>query len=193
MAKKDVSVYLSFLLRHKPEDIGLEMDRHGWAFVDELITGVNKKGKYTLDFAQLEEIVRQDNKGRYRFNADCSKIKACQGHSILWIEPEMENLAPPKYLYHGTTSVAAEKIMKSGAISKMSRHAVHMQEQPEKAWQSAVRWHLTPVLLKIDAESMSNVGIVFGKTENDVWCADAVPSEYIVEQITDIQKLCCPE
>ena len=185
MAKKDISVYLSFILRHKPEDIGLEMDRHGWVSVEELITGVNKKGKYTLDFIQLEEIVKQDNKGRYRFNEERSKIKACQGHSIPWIQPEMKYLAPPKYLYHGTTSVAAEKIMKSGAISKMSRHAVHMQEQPEKAWQSAVRWHLTPVLLKIDAKSMANAGIVFGKTENDVWCVDSVPSEYIVEQITD--------
>ena len=191
MAKKDVSVYLSFLLRHKPEDIGLEMDRHGWASVEELIAGVNKKGKYTLDFVQLEEIVRQDNKGRYRFNADRSKIKACQGHSIPWIEPEMEYLAPPKYLYHGTTTVATEKIMKSGGISKMSRHAVHMQERSEKAWQSAVRWHLTPVLLKIDAEKMANAGFVFGKTENDVWCVDYVPSKYIVEQITDIEKMCC--
>ena len=79
MAKKDVSVYLSFLLRHKPEDIGLEMDRHGWASVDELIAGINRKGKYTLDFAQLEEIVRQDNKGRYRFNADRSKSKHVRG------------------------------------------------------------------------------------------------------------------
>ena len=66
MAKKNVSVYLSFLLRHKPEDIGLEMDRHGWVSVAELIEGVNRKGIYTLNLAQLENIVAQDRKGRYR-------------------------------------------------------------------------------------------------------------------------------
>lgn len=186
MAKKNVSVYLSYLLRHKPDDAGLKMDKHGWVSVEELIEGINNSGTYTLDFTQLEEIVRQDSKGRYRFSDDCLKIKACQGHSIPWIEPEMEYLAPPKYLYHGTTTVAAEKIMKSGAISKMSRHAVHMQEEPDKAWQSATRWHLTPVVLKIDADTMHRDGHVFGKTENNVWCTECVPTEYIVGQLTEI-------
>ena len=99
--------------------------------------------------------------------------------------PEMEFLAPPAFLYHGTTSAAAEKIRKSGAISKMSRHAVHMQEDPARAWESACRWHLTPVVLKINAGEMSRSGFVFGKTENDVWCTDSVPIAYVVGQITD--------
>ena len=134
---------------------------------------------------KLEDIVAQDSKGRYRFNGDHSKIKACQGHSIPWVEPELEYLTPPEFLYHGTTTAAVEKIRKSGAISKMSRHAVHLQADPEKAWQSAVRWHQTPVVLKIDAKKMSDAGFVFGKTENDVWCTESVPVEYIAEYITD--------
>ena len=182
---RNVSVYISFLLRHKPEDIGLEMDRHGWVSVEALIDGINKKGKYSLDRTRLEEIVRQDNKGRYRFNADHSRIKACQGHSISWVEPELERIQPPRYLYHGTTTVALEKILASGAISKMSRHAVHMQADPRKAWQSAQRWHLTPVILKIDAGEMHSQGFVFGKTENNVWCTETVPVEFIAEKIYD--------
>lgn len=112
--------------------------------VEDLIQGVNEAGKYQLDLEKLEDIVAQDSKGRYRFNGDHSKIKACQGHSIPWVEPELEYLTPPEFLYHGTTTAAVEKIRKSGAISKMSRHAVHLQADPEKAWQSAVRWHQTP-------------------------------------------------
>ena len=154
MAKKGISIYLSFLLRHRPEEIGLEMDKNGWVSVEALIAGVNEGGKYRLDLPMLEEIVQTDSKGRYRFSEDRSKIKACQGHSIPWGVPELEYLAPPKFLYHGTTTVAYDKIMKSGAISRMSRHAVHMQEDPDKAWQSATRWHLTPVVLKIDAEKI---------------------------------------
>ena len=73
--------------------------------------------------------------------------------------------------------------MNSGAIQKMSRHAVHMQADPSKAWQSATRWHLTPVVLKIDAGKMSRSGFVFGKTENDVWCTETVPAEFIIEQL----------
>ena len=186
MSKKDISVYLSFLLRHRPEDIGLEMDKHGWVSAAALIEGVNRKGTYQLDLAQLERIVAQDNKGRYRFNADHTRIKACQGHSIAWVEPELEIREPPKFLYHGTTTVAADKIMKSGTISKMSRHAVHMQADPENAWLSAVRWHLTPVVLEIDAQAMSCAGYTFGKTENDVWCTEAVPTAYMIRQILEL-------
>ena len=185
MAKKNISVYLSFLLRHRPETIHLAMDKHGWVSVEDLIQGVNEAGQYQLDVEKLEDIVAQDSKGRYRFNGDHSKIKACQGHSIPWVEPELEYLTPPEFLYHGTTTAAVEKIRKSGAISKMSRHAVHLQADPEKAWQSAVRWHQTPVVLKIDAKKMSDAGFVFGKTENDVWCTESVPVEYIAEYITD--------
>ena len=188
MAKKNVSVYISYLLRQKPDDIGLKMDEHGWVLAKELIEGINNSGKFTLDFAQLEEIVRQDSKGRYRFSDDRLKIKACQGHSIPWVVPELEYLAPPKFLYHGTTTVAYDKIMKSGAISRMSRHAVHMQEDPDKAWQSATRWHLTPVVLKIDAEKMHREGFVFGKTENNVWCTERVPTEYIIGQLTETEE-----
>ena len=82
MAKKNISVYLSFLLRHRPETIHLAMDKHGWVSVEDLIQGVNEAGKYQLDVEKLEDIVAQDSKGRYRFNGDHSKIKACQGHSI---------------------------------------------------------------------------------------------------------------
>jgi len=190
MAKKDISIYISFLLRHKPEDVGLEMDRHGWVPVDALIAGINEGGKYRLDLPMLEEIVSKDSKGRYRFNEDHSKIKACQGHSIPWVEPELEYIAPPKFLYHGTTAQAVGKIMESGAISRMSRHAVHMQEDPAKAWQSAIRWHLIPVVLKIDAESMSRDGFVFGKTENGVWCTESVPVAYIAEQMMQPDDVC---
>ena len=184
MAKqKDISVYLSFLLRHKPEDMALEMDRKGWVSADALIEGINRKGIYSIDKSRLETLVAQDTKGRYRFNEDHTKIKACQGHSIPWVEPELAYGAPPAFLYHGTTTVAAEKILRSGSISKMSRHAVHLQADEEKAWASAVRWHLTPVVLKIDAKAMHQAGFLFGKTENEVWCTDFVPSEFILEQI----------
>lgn len=182
----DLSIYLSYVLRHHPEDIQLEMDVHGWAIVEQLIEGINKKGKYKIDFAILKEIVDSDKKGRYRFDERMEKIKACQGHSISWVTPEMEYMDPPQYLYHGTTTEALQKIRLSGEISKMSRHAVHMQAEVEKAWKSAVRWKKQPVILKIAAEDYYKKGAVFGKTENDVWCTEQVPVEYIVEEIYQI-------
>lgn len=184
--KKDVSIYISFLLRHKPEDVGLDMDKHGWVMVRELIDGINNSGKYQIGREQLEQIVAQDSKGRYRFSEDGLKIKACQGHSIPWVEPELQLMSPPEFLYHGTTTVALEKIMKSGAIKRMARHAVHLQPVQEKAWQSATRWHLEPVVLKIAAKEMERQGFPFGRTENEVWCTEEVPVEYIVERLYEL-------
>ena len=187
MAKSTkISIYLSFLLRHHPEEIGLEMDRHGWVNVREMIEGINRSGKYVISMEELEEIVRTDKKGRYRFNKEHTSIKACQGHSIPWVEPEVEYREPPQYLYHGTTTEAFEKILNSGEIKKMSRHAVHLQEEMSAAWQSAKRWHKVPVLLKISAQSMHEGGALFGRTENNVWCTEKVPVKYISEIIREI-------
>ena len=160
------------------------MDRHGWVSVSQLISNVNSSGKAKLTTELLQEIVATDNKGRYRFSADGKRIKACQGHSIPWVEPELEVRTPPEHLYHGTTTEALQDIMKSGAILKMSRHAVHMQADINKAWQSAERRkNKTPVVLKIAAGQMSHAGFDFSISENDVWFSERVPTEYIVEFI----------
>ena len=180
---RKLSVYLSYLLRHQPEDVGLEMDAHGWVSVDELIAGVNQKGKFTLDRDLLERIVAEDKKGRYRFNEDHSRIKCCQGHSIPWVIPELTWGPPPQYLYHGTTTAALKKIQADGMIRKMKRHAVHMQADEARAWRSAERWHLTPVVLKIDAKAMAEDGYAFGMADNGVWCTESVPVKYICEKL----------
>ena len=183
MTKRDISGYMSFLLRHEPWDIDLQMDVRGWVCADALIEGINKKKGCGLDRTWLEEIVKEDRKGRYRFSEDGTRIKACQGHSLDFVEPELEILAPPEYLYHGTTEEALEKILATGGISKMGRHAVHMQADPEKAWQSATRWRKKPVVLRIAAGAMYAAGYVFGRTENGVWCTEAVPAAYLAEQL----------
>ena len=180
MSKQKTSVHLSYLLRHAPEAAELDMDRHGWVSVSQLISNVNASGKAKLTTELLQEIVATDNKGRYRFSPDGKRIKACQGHSIPWVEPELEVRTPPEYLYHGTTTEALQDIMKSGAILRMSRHAVHMQADINKAWQSAERRkNKTPVVLRIAAGRMSENGFNFSISENDVWFCERVPTEYI--------------
>ena len=178
-----LSMFISFLLRHKPDEIGLDMDKHGWVSVDQLINGINKSGKYKIDIELLKEIVAADNKGRYRFNDDYTRIKACQGHSIPGIEPELKYGEPPEYLFHGTNTVALQKIEHSGYISKMNRHAVHLYEDQNRVWQSAERWKLTPVVIKIDAGKMHKDGFIFGVSDNDVWCVEQVPAKYIIDRI----------
>lgn len=176
------SIYLCYLLRHAPEAAGLDMDLHGWVAVKQLIKNVNAQGQYRLTPELLREIVDTDSKGRYRFSPDERRIKACQGHSIPWVVPELEERVPPEYLYHGTTTEALDLIMESGAIERMSRHAVHMQADLDQAWLSAARRRKkTPVVLKIAAGEMHRRGGVFSISENEVWFSDRIPKEYICE------------
>ncbi len=60
--------FLSFILRHRPDAIGIELDEHGWARTEELIAGIAKTRPF--DMQMLEEIVRTDSKQRYSFNED---------------------------------------------------------------------------------------------------------------------------
>ncbi|MBR1592351.1 MAG: RNA 2'-phosphotransferase [Ruminococcus sp.] len=181
---KNLSKYLCLLLRHKPEDAELDMDEHGWVSVKQLIENVNKFSKYRLSRETLERLVGEDEKGRYLFDERHKKIKCCQGHSVSWVVPELEYREPPDYLYHGTNTTAMRKIDESGEINRMKRHAVHLQADKSKAWQSAERWkNQTPVILKVDAAAMCDDGFSFGVSENDVWCTESVPVKYIIERI----------
>ena len=158
------------------------MDSHGWVSVAQLIENVNALGKAHLTLELLQEIVATDDKGRYRLSPGGERIKACQGHSIPWVEPELEQCTPPEYLYHGTTTEALEEIRKTGAILRMSRHAVHLHADENTAWQVAKRRKSkTPVVLKIDAEAMTATGFTFSVSENGVWFCERVPTKYISE------------
>ena len=99
MGLTDTSKFLSLILRHKPETIGIKLDEHGWADVSELISGISKTRPF--DMKMLEEIVRTDNKQRYSFNENKTLIRANQGHSIP-VDVELEKKTPPEFLYHGT-------------------------------------------------------------------------------------------
>ena len=180
----NTSIYLSYVLRHNPDLIKLDMDRHGWVDVAQLISNVNAAGQHTISVDVLREIVDTDSKGRYRLSSDGKKIKACQGHSIPWVEPELEPMLPPQFLYQGTNTESLKAIMESGAIQRMGRHAVHMQADIEKAWKSAKRWKgKKPVVIKIAAAELAETGVVFGKSENDVWCCYEVPTSFFADVI----------
>ncbi len=99
MSLKETGKFISLILRHKPETIGIALDGHGWAKVDELISGVGKSRPYTM--TDLEEIVRTDGKQRFSFNGDKTLIRANQGHSVA-VDVELEELVPPEVLYHVT-------------------------------------------------------------------------------------------
>ncbi len=175
--KKETSKYISLILRHKPEVIGITLDEHGWAGVTELIEGV--RCTHPLDMQMLEEIVASDGKQRYSFNEDKTLIRANQGHSIP-VDVELEQVAPPEVLWHGTGAKYVESINQSGLIAK-SRLYVHLSQDYETAVNVGKR-HGKPVVYKVHAKEMEQDGYIFYQSVNDVWLTKEVPKEYLEEQ-----------
>lgn len=177
MSKKDkLSVFISLILRHKPETIGIQLDEHGWANVEELIVGINNSGK-NINMDMLEDIVATDNKGRYSFNEDKTLIRANQGHSIP-VDVELKQQEPPEFLYHGTATRYLDNILKEG-LKPMSRLYVHLSKDINTAMQVGKR-HGEPVVLKVCSGQMYRNGLEFFLSENRVWLTKNVKSEDLI-------------
>lgn len=174
MGDKETSKFISLILRHKPEAIGIQLDEHGWANVDELIEGIGKTRSF--DIQDLERIVAEDGKQRYSFNEDKTLIRANQGHSIP-VDVELEEKEPPAVLWHGTGEKFTASIDKEGLIPK-SRLYVHLSADPETAKKVGQR-HGKPVVYTIDAGKMFEDGYKFYLSVNGVWLTKRVPAEYM--------------
>lgn len=174
MDKKDISKFISLILRHKPETIGITLDEHGWANVDELIEGISKTQPF--DMNMLEEIVSTDDKQRYSFSEDRTLIRANQGHSIP-VDVELEKKTPPEILYHGTGEKYQASIDEQGLIPK-SRLYVHLSADIETAIKVGKR-HGKPVLYEVAAQKMAADGMEFFQSVNGVWLTKKVDKKYL--------------
>ncbi len=169
------SKFLSYILRHNPKAIDLTLDAQGWADVEELMMKANQSGK-RFTFPILEEVVANNNKKRFAFNEDKTKIRANQGHSLR-IDLGYTPVEPPEILYHGTATRFINSIRKKGLI-KGSRHHVHLSEDVATAKAVGAR-HGVPVILKVKAKEMHKAGLHFYKSENGVWLTEHVPTSYL--------------
>lgn len=172
-----ISKFISMILRHRPEVIGITLDKHGWADVNELIKGINETGE-EVEFskATLEKIVKTDKKQRYSFSQDKTLIRANQGHSIP-VDVELEKKEPPKVLYHGTGSRFVKSIQEQGLLP-MERLYVHLSTDVETATNVGKR-HGTPVIFKVNAEQMQKDSYDFFQSVNGVWLTKEVPAKYL--------------
>ena len=174
---KTVSKFLSLLLRHKPETVGLTLDANGWTSVVELIEKVNAYTKNKLfTMSVLEEVVAENDKKRFSFNNDKSMIRAAQGHSVA-IDIAVAAVVPPDVLYHGTASTNVESIMKQGLVKGKRQH-VHLSKDEETATKVGTR-HGKPIIFSIKTLPMQADGVLFYLADNGVWLVDEVAAKYL--------------
>lgn len=170
------SKFLSYVLRHHPEKIGLELDENGWADTANLLEKLNTEGQ-TWNLESLKFIVDNNNKKRFAFSEDFMKIRANQGHSIE-IDLALKPKSPPEILYHGTAILNILFIKKQGLL-KGNRQHVHLSTDESTAKQVGRR-HGKPVVLVVKSGEMNRKGHLFFLSENGVWLTEAVPAEFLV-------------
>jgi len=177
MEKKtlNISKYLSYILRHNPGDIGLELDQAGWANMPELISKANDKGKALSD-ELIQLVVETCDKQRFAISSCGQLIRANQGHSIE-IDLGLPPKEPPALLYHGTAEKFIDSIEEEG-LTQRQRHHVHLTENINTA-QSVGSRYGKPILLSIDTLAMAKAGLQFFQSANGVWLTDEVPPKYL--------------
>jgi len=170
-----ISKFLSLVLRHQPEKVGLTLDHEGWVSVAELLNALAAFG-FPLTLEELQEVVRSNDKKRFSFSPDRLLIRASQGHSVS-VELGYEPKAPPSILYHGTAERFLSSIREQGLI-KGQRHHVHLSDNQETATTVGRRYG-KPVVLRVASERMHKDGYLFFRSENGVWLTEGVPVAYI--------------
>lgn len=179
MSKKlldDTSKFLSYVLRHEPQAIGLSLDSEGWAGIAELIEAASRDGR-SLSRELLEQVVRTNEKKRFSFSEDGQHIRAVQGHSNQGVQLQLDERQPPAVLYHGTATRFIESISQKGLIPG-SRHHVHLSEQLETAREVGQRYGKV-VILKINTSKMLAQGFKFYQAQNGVWLTEQVPAQFL--------------
>lgn len=168
------SRFLSFVLRHRPDAIGLTLDPEGWADIDTLLQRAQAQIPLTRDM--IEAAVADNDKQRFSISDDGLRIRARQGHSIA-VDLKLPPRTPPARLYHGTATRFLDDILRDGLLRRSRQH-VHLSSDPDTATTVGAR-HGRPVVLVVRADEMHAAGHVFHLSENGVWLTDAVPAAYL--------------
>lgn len=174
----EISKFLSYVLRHEPQSIGLALDREGWADIAALINGAGQAGR-ELDQALIRAVVESNDKKRFAISDDGQRIRAVQGHSTETVAITHAKKIPPEVLYHGTATRFVESIMREG-LKPGARQYVHLSEDVQTATSVGQRYG-KPVVLKIEALQMHNRGFVFFLADNGVWLTNSVPIQHLRE------------
>lgn len=173
----EISKFLSYVLRHQPEAIGISLDKQGWAMIDDLILCASKEG-YIFDRQLLLEVVANSDKRRFKISEDNLRIRASQGHSTQKVDIIYQEKVPPTILYHGTARRFLSSIQEQGLVPK-TRQYVHLSADEITATQVGQR-HGQPIVLKIKALNMYEQGFKFFLADNGVWLTRKVSTQFII-------------
>jgi putative RNA 2'-phosphotransferase len=169
------SRFLTLVLRHSPELIGIDLDKAGWTDIGQLLRAMKRHGR-PLSQLQFENIVSADNKARFSLSLDGTRIRAAQGHSMP-LDLGLAPIFPPAMLYHGTARHFLNAIFTEGLLPGR-RQFVHLSKDVITAGNVGAR-HGKVVVLTVSSAAMAAQGHVFIRADNGVWMTTAVPARFL--------------
>jgi putative RNA 2'-phosphotransferase len=170
------SKFISLVLRHAPERVGLALDAGGWVEVDTLLAALARAGT-KLSRRELDALVEGPaDKRRFTYDVSRRRVRASHGHSVE-VSLDYEPKAPPELLFHGTVARFLDAIAAEG-IARQARQHVHLSETSAAAVEVARR-RGAPLVLRIAAGAMARDGHVFFPAPNGIWLTEAVPARYL--------------
>jgi putative RNA 2'-phosphotransferase len=172
----NISKFLSYVLRHQPQEIKLELDESGWASIEQLIENSKTYQNRSFTKDDILHVVETNMKKRFDVDQGKLKIRANQGHSVE-VFLDLPSVKPPEFLYHGTATRFLPSISLQG-LKAMERHDVHLSFDKNTAISVGQR-HGKPVVLKIQSQKMFELGYEFKCTKNNVWLTKVVPFEFV--------------
>ena len=180
MSKKlvDLSKYLSFVLRHGANEIGVKIDTAGFVNVAEVLS---KKNGYT--FEEIKYVVANNNKKRFEMVeitpgtntlAEHFKIRAVQGHTIENIAEEelFEEIKDPAeipFVIHGTDYKAWVRFIRFQGLKRMARNHIHFAIgfNTDSNVISGMR-NSSDIVIELDTAKAMKDGYRFLRSKNDV-------------------------
>jgi putative RNA 2'-phosphotransferase len=173
-----VSKFLSLVLRHQPETIGITLSSSGWIAINALLDAASRHGR-GISRELLDEVVFTNDKQRFAFSDDGLSIRANQGHSVS-VDLDLTPQTPPEVLFHGTASRFVEQIRQQG-LRPMQRNHVHLSANMDVARRVGAR-HGQPVVLHVASGKMAHNGFQFFQSANGVWLTDRVDPQYLLRE-----------
>ncbi len=180
--KRKISKFISLVLRHRPDLIGIELDGSGWVAITELVTKAKHAGVCLSEPEPLVRcIVDESDKQRFRISEDGLRIRANHGHSLPAVDLGLTPTAPPKVLFHGTARHLLNSIAAQGIVPG-KRRMVHLSESYEAAMENGKR-HGLPEVITVSASKMHGEGFLFYRSVSGVWLTERVLIDYVVRDV----------
>jgi len=179
MDKIKISITMTYVLRHHPEEFGIKLDEYGLTDINGFLEAMRKYDARSKELAMdnLLEIVATCPKQRYHIID--GKIGAQGGHNKrLGIKIIKPIAIPPDILYHGTTPEAS-KIIRGDGIRGMDRQGANLSIDTETAIIVGKRRCKVPVVLIVDCKKAYKDGIIFYREGNGIYSVEFMPAKYI--------------